>query len=165
MSATWEIETQIIPSFINENKGFIYENMIFYSEKFFCNIFNAAFKLSLESGKLKNPIEYEPCEFFCSIESYSETEKLIYVELPLPRFSDFSYDMYVKAYFIPYRIKSNGIEMYDIFGVDTIKDKNSGLIIWYKDSQHLVCGLKLPVSVNDSKKLVEFMAEYIFNRI
>lgn len=165
MTETWEIETQIIPSYINENKGIFFEKIFLHSADYFCEIFNAAFRMSLDEGKLKRSIEYDPCEFYCFIEQVNETERLIYIELPLPRKSDFSYNMYVKAYFIPYRIRKNGIEIYDMFGVDTVKDIDTSFIIWYKNSQHLMSNLKLPVNVEDRKNLIKFMSEYIFNRI
>lgn len=165
MTATWEIETQIIPSYINENKGNFFEEIFSYGTDYFCEIFNAAFRMSFDEGKLKAPIEYEPCEFYSTAKPINETERLIYIELPEPRKSDFSYNMYVKAYFISYRLKKNGIEIYDMFGVDTVKDMNVGFIIWYKDSQHLMSNLNLPVDIDDRKNLIKFMSKYIFNRI
>ena len=165
MTATWEIETQIIPAYINEHKGKNIEKVFLHSADYFCEIFNAAFRMSLDDGKLKVPIEYNPCEFYCTVEQVNEIEKMIYIELPQPRKSDFLYDMYVKAYFIPYRIRSNGIEIYDMYGIDTVKDIDTGFIVWYKNSQHLMSNLKLPVSVNSRDDLIGFMSEYIFDRI
>lgn len=133
--------------------------------EYFCDIFNAAFEALYDKSRLKSPIHYEVSEIYSIAKEISESERLIYIELPKPRESDFSYDMYVKAYFIPYRIKENGIEIFDIFGIDAIKGMDTGLIIWYKDSQHMISNLKLPVSVNDRHGLIEFMGEYIFDRI
>ena len=165
MTATWEIETQIIPQFLNENKGRFFEDLYSDGTDFFCRIFNSAFRVFYDDGKLKSTIQYEPYEFYITAKLINETDRIIYIELPEPRKSDFSYDMYVKAYFIPYRIKENGIEIFDAFGIDAIKDMDTGLIIWYKDSQHMISNLKLPVSVNDRDGLILFMSEYIFDRI
>ena len=121
--------------------------------------------MCFDEGKLKTPIEYVPREFYSTAKSINKTDRLIYIELPQPRKTDFSYNMYVKAYFIPYRIKKNGIEIYDMYGIDTVKIIDTGFIILYKDSQHLLSNLKLPVSVNDRDNLIKFMSEYIFDRI
>ena len=52
-----------------------------------------------------------------------------------------------------------------MLGIDTIKDRDVGFIIWYKNSQHLMSNLQLPVSVNNRNDLIKFMSKYIFERI
>ncbi len=163
MTITWEIESQIIPRFFNENKGYTFENFFSLSNEFVCNIFNNAFELFAD--KLKTPIQYSPDEFNSHARQINETDRIIYIELPKPRKSDFSYNVYAKYYFIPYRLKANGVEIFDMFGIDAIKDTNNGLIIWYKDSQHLISNIALPVNINDKEKIIEFMSKYIFERI
>ncbi len=165
MTATWKIETQNIPRFLNENKGVFFEKVFMHGTSCFCDIFNASFKTYYDIGELKEPIQYAINEFHITAVQINQTNRLIYIELPKPRVSDFSYNMYVKAYFIPYRIKKNGIEIYDLFGIDTIKDTDIGLIVCYKGSQHMISNLKLPVSVNNREELIEFMSQYIFERI
>lgn len=102
MTATWEIETQLIPSFYNINRGYFLEGLLLKGRNFFCDNFNQAFEAFFEKGKLSEKIVYEQNEFYISIhDSNNYSDKLIYIELPEPRPCDFTYNMYVKCYFIP----------------------------------------------------------------
>lgn len=165
MTATWEIETQIIPQFFDKNKGHFLEGLLSEGCNFICDSFNDAFEAYYENGNLNEKIKYEPYEFYITIRAYSDIDRMIYIELPEPRKSDFSYNVYVKCYCIPYRIKEDGIKIFDMFGIDTVKNMNAGFIVWYKDAQHLMSNLKLPVSVDNREELIKFMHEYIFTRI
>ena len=165
MTATWEIETQIIPQFFDINRGYFLEGLLCEGRDFLCDNFNCAFEAYYENGKIKEKIIYSSSEFYVNVKIYGDSDRMVCIELPQPRKSDFSYNMYVKYYFIPYRVKKDGIEIFDIYGIDIVKNMNVGFIVWYKDAQHLMSNIKLPVSVNNRDKLIKFMYEYIFTRI
>ena len=166
MTATWEIETQVIPPFFNINRGYFLEGLLLESRKFFCDNFNEAFETFFEIGKISEKIVYDQSEFYISIHNVKGySDKLMYIELPEPRHCDFTYNMYVKCYFIPYRLKGGNIEIFDMFGIDAVRGADAGLIVWYKDGQHMISNLKLPVSVNARNDLIGFMSKYIFERI
>lgn len=164
MTLTWKIETQVIPEFFDKNRGNFLELMFIYGTNYFCDIFNAAFEMNFDKKELKKPIKYKSSEFDVSVQPINDTDKVLCIELPKPRACDFNYDLYVKYYFIPYRVKKCGIEIYDLFGIDVIKNVDAGFIIWYKDSQHMMSNLKLPVSVNDTEGIIKFMSKYIFEK-
>lgn len=92
MTATWEIETQFLPQYFNENKGDFLERLLSNGNYFLCEIF-------------------------------------------------------------------------DMFGIDTVKNIDVSFIIWYKNAQHMMSNIKLPVNVNNRNELINFMSEYIFSRI
>lgn len=165
MTVTWEIETQIIPQFFDKNRGYLLEGLLAEGRDFFCDNFNGAFEVYYENGEIKEKIKYEPYEFYVTAKTYGNINRMIYIELPEPRKSDFSYNMYTKCYCIPYRLKNDGIEIFDMYGIDTVKDIDVGFIIWYKDAQHLMSNLKLPVSIDNREELINFMHEYIFSRL
>ena len=165
MTATWEIETQIIPQFFDINRGYFLEGLLCEGRDFLCDNFNCAFEAYYEKKKIKEKIIYSSSEFYVNVKIYGDSDRMVCIELPQPRKSDFSYNMYVKYYFIPYRVKKDGIEIFDIYGIDTVKNMDVGFIVWYKDAQHLMSNIKLPVSVNNRDKLIKFMYEYIFTRI
>lgn len=165
MTATWEIETQIIPQFFDEIKGYFLEEVLSDGRNFICNSFNNAFEVYYNSKRTEEKITYEPCEFYVTLRAYGNADRMIYIELPEPRKSDFSYNMYVKCYCIPYRLKKDSIEIFDMYGIDTVRNMDVGFIVWYKDAQHLMSNLKLPISVDNREELIKFMHEYIFTRI
>lgn len=165
MTVTWELETQTIPNFFDNNRAKFFEGMFLENNHYICDLFNQGFKFHYTTGRLKQVIEYQPTDFYCALKNVNETDRIIYIELPKPKISDFSYNFYAKYYFIPYRIKNNTIEIFDMFGIDTVKDTDLGFIIRYKDAQHLMSNLKLPVDINNRADIVDFMSEYIFDRI
>lgn len=165
MTATWEIETQIIPQFFDKNRGFILESLLLKGCDFICDNFNRAFETYFENGDLNQKIKYAPNEFYVTVKAYDDTHRIIYIELPKPRKSDFTYDFYVKSYFIPYCINENGIKIFDLFGIDTINDTNIGFIVRYIDAQHMISNLRLPISPHNRADIIKFMSKYIFERI
>lgn len=165
MTATWEIETQLLPQYFNENKGSFFEQLLSSGTDFICDLFNSGFESYYEHGRLNNHIKYQSNEFCIEIRLCNDTDRLLCIELPPPRNSDFTYNMYVKHYFIPYRIDRSIIKVFDMFGIDTVKNIDIGFIIWYKNAQHMMSNIKLPISVNNKNDLINFMCEYIFDRI
>lgn len=165
MTATWETETQFLPHYFNDNKGAFFEQIISNGVNYICDIFNSSFEFHYEQGNLQEPIIYNSNEFYITVKCYNDTDRLIYIELPEPRKSDFLYNMYVKCYCIPYRTKKDSIQIFDMYGVDTVRNIDVGFIIWYKNAQHMISNMKLPVSVNNREELLKFMENYIFERI
>ncbi len=165
MTTTWKIETKVIPEFFDDDRTKFFEEIIANKEDFLRDVFNKAFELFCTDKKIKKKIKYKSSDFLCSIIKINETDKIIYIELPPPKKCDFSYEFYVKSYFIPYRVEKNTIEIYDMFGVDTIKNKDVGFIVRYINSQHMMSNLPLPVNVHNRADLILFMSEYIFDRI
>ncbi len=165
MTATWEIETQFLPYYFNESKGAFFEQILSNGSDFLCDIFNSSFEFHYEQGNLREPITYNANEFYLTAKRYNDIDRLLYIELPEPRKSDFTYNMYVKCYCIPYRVKKDGIQIFDMYGIDAVRDIDVGFIIWYKNAQHMMSNLKLPVSVDNRNELVDFMGKYIFKRL
>lgn len=165
MTTTWEIETQAIPKFFDDHKAYFLDAMLYSGSHYICDLFNRAFKMHFDNKRINHLITYSPNEFYDDVEFYNENDRLLFIEIPSPRKSELSYNIYVKYYFIPYRINANKIEIFDMFGIDTVKDTDIGFIIWYKDAQHLMSNLRLPTSINNREEIVKFMYEYIFSRI
>ena len=53
MTATWEIETQIIPKLFNENRAEFFEGIFSQRNIFVCDVFNHLFKKHFNEGRLK----------------------------------------------------------------------------------------------------------------
>ena len=166
MTCTWEIESQILPKFMHSQKEYFLTNTLIGQGEFICESFNTMFNMFFEYGRLKQKIVYEPNEFFISLhEIKDEKEMLLYIELPPPRDCDFSYNVYVKCYFIPFRFSNDKLEVFDTFGIDAVKDMDVGFIIRYMNGQHMMSTMNLPVNPHDRVELISFMSKYIFERV
>lgn len=162
MTATWKIQTQRLPLIFNENRGEFVENILINKSRFFCGLYNDLFKEQYALGKLKKKIQYKKDEFDITIVHGNDDKKMIFIEIPEPKKSDFSYNLFTKYYCIPYRIKENRIEIYELYGVETIKGTTNNLLVFYKDAQHLISNLCAPYKIDEKNNFKDFMYAYVF---
>lgn len=162
MTSTWKIQTQIFPLIFNNRRGEFVENILIDKSGFICNLYNDLFHDEYIDGNLKERIQYSRDEFDVTIVYDDNDKRMIFIEVPEPRSSDFSYSLFTKYYCIPYRVKENGIEVYELYGVETIKGTKNNLLVFYKDAQHLISNLSAPCKIDDKDKFKNFMYEYVF---
>lgn len=140
MPAFFDNETKVIPEMYYDDKTFFFKASL-KGTKFFCELFNSAFEFSYQNGIIPKKKNFKENQFIVSDIQFSPSERVIFVELPLPVLKKDWEVTYLKSYCIPYLQYEDKIEILDLYAEQGRADRpDEGLIIKFvKDSDFKVC--------------------------
>lgn len=140
MPAFFNNETKVIPDVYYNDKTFFFKAAL-KGTRFFCELFNSAFEISYQDRLITHKRTFKENQFVVSDIQFSPTERVIFIELPLPILKKDWEVTYLKSYCIPYLQYNDRIEILDLYAEQGRADRlDEGIIIKFaKDADYKPC--------------------------
>ncbi len=138
MSIFSNVEKEIIPNFFFDEET-MFLKIAFRGTGFFKDLFNMAFEVAYENNNSKEVRIFDESDFNIKDIQFTETERTVFIDLPVPEFENDRELVFLKKYCVPYLQTKDKFKILGLYAIQGRLDNlNENYIIKFSPKNKIV---------------------------